>query len=169
MAAATGSASDLAGREALMRAYLVAWNSHDPDAVAGFFAPDAVYDDRGAGESVRGRDAIRAHAQRVMTAFPDLTFELVRAAHGEDFTAGEWRCEMTHRGAISGLAPSGRRVTSAGVDVATLDGEDRIAGLVSYYDGAAILRDLGALPPRGSLRERVLALVISAPRRLRRG
>jgi steroid delta-isomerase-like uncharacterized protein len=150
-----------------MRAYLDAWNSHDPDAVAAFFAPNALYEDTGAGERPRGRDAIRDHVAAVMAAFPDLRFELVRAAHGEDFTAGEWRSEMTHTGAISGLEPSGRVVRSAGVDVATLDGEDRIAHLASYYDGAAILRDLGILPERHSRGERALVGLISLPRRAR--
>ena len=107
-AEATAPATGVAAREALMRAYLDAWNSHDPAAVAAFFAPGAVYEDTGAGETARGREAIRAHAASVMTAFPDLRFELVRAAHGDDFTAGEWRSEMTHTGAIAGLAPSGR-------------------------------------------------------------
>jgi steroid delta-isomerase-like uncharacterized protein len=166
-AEATAPPTGVAAREALMRAYLDAWNSHDPTAVAAFFAPGAVYEDTGAGETARGREAIRAHAASVMTAFPDLRFELVRAAHGDDFTAGEWRSEMTHTGAIAGLAPSGRRVTSAGVDVATLDAEGRISRLASYYDGAAILRDLGVLPARHSRAERALVALVSLPRRLR--
>ncbi len=156
------------GREELMLDYLSAWNARDAARIASFFTEDAVYDDRGAGALARGRDQIRAHAARVHTAFPDLSFELVRAAHGEGFTAGEWRSRMTHRGEIDGLAPTGRVVESGGVDVATLDGEGRIAHLASYYDGAAILRDLGVLPSRGSRTERVLVQVASLPSRLRR-
>src|SRR5438094_9802726 len=90
-------------REQLMQAYLDAWNSHSADAVAAFFAPGATYDDRGAGAVARGTDEIRAHLASVQAAFPDLRFELVRAAHGEDFTAGEWKARMTHEGALDGL------------------------------------------------------------------
>jgi steroid delta-isomerase-like uncharacterized protein len=156
-------------RERLMEEYLAAWNAHDADRVAAFFAEDATYDDRGAGEVARRRDAIRAHVERVHHGFPDLHFELVRAAHGDDFTAGEWRSRMTHDGAFAGLAPTGRVVESSGVDLATLDGEGRIVHLVSYYDGAAIMRSLGLLPARGSRIERGLLRArsaISAPRRL---
>jgi steroid delta-isomerase-like uncharacterized protein len=161
----TSSAEETA-REALMHAYLEAWNLHDPDTVAAFFAPDAVYDDRGAGRVVRGREQIRAHVASVQSAFSDLRFELVRAAHGEDFTAGEWSATMTHSGELNGLRESGRRVTSAGVDVATLDEESRISHLVSYYDGAAIMRQLRLLPPRGSRLERGLLRAASLlPRR----
>jgi hypothetical protein len=64
------------------------------------------------------------------------------------------------------LPATGRSVTSAGVDVATLDGEGRILHLVSYYDGAAIMRELGLLPGRGSRLERALVRAVSMlPRR----
>jgi len=159
---------DAAGREALMRDYLAAWNDRDAERIASFFAEDAVYDDRGAGAVARGPAEIRAHAARVHSAFPDLHFELVRAAHGDEFTAGEWRSRMTHRGEIDGLPPTGRVVESAGVDVATLDEAGRIAHLVSYYDGAGIMRDLGVLPARGSRAERVLARLTSLPARFKR-
>jgi steroid delta-isomerase-like uncharacterized protein len=145
-----------AARERLAHEYLAAWNSHDAAAIAAFFAADGRYDDVGAGESADGSAAIRAHAQRVLEAFPDLRFELVRVAHGEGFSCAEWRCEMTHRGELFGLRPTGRRASSAGIDIATLDGEGRIEHLASYYDGAAIMRALGLLPERGSRLERAL-------------
>jgi steroid delta-isomerase-like uncharacterized protein len=155
-----------AGREELMLDYLAAWNARDPQRIASFFTEDAVYDDRGASAVARGRGEIRAHAERVHRAFPDLHFELVRAAHGDLFTAGEWRSRMTHQGEIEGLAPTGRVVESGGVDVATLDADGRISHLVSYYDGSAIMRDLGVLPARGSRAERVLARLASLRSRL---
>ncbi|MGH2956583.1 MAG: ester cyclase [Solirubrobacterales bacterium] len=158
-----------AGRDALMREYLAAWNARDAARIASFFTDDAVYEDRGAGAVARGPAEIEAHAARVHAAFPDLHFELLRAAHGGDFTAGEWRSRMTHRGEIDGLAPTGRVVESAGVDVATLDAENRVVHLVSYYDGAEIMRALGVLPARGSRTERVLARLAPLGARLRRG
>jgi predicted ester cyclase len=100
-----------------------------------------------------------------MRAFPDLRFELVRVAHGADFSCAEWRCEMTHRGELFGLRATRRRLSSAGIDVATLDDQSRITHLASHYDGAAIMRDLGLLPERGSRVERALLRVAS----LRRG
>ena len=151
-----------------MADYLAAWNARDADRVASFFSADATYDDRGAGEIARGPEEIRAHAARIHAAFSDLRFELVRAAHGDGFTAGEWRSRMTHSGPMDGLAPTGRVVESAGVDVATLDDEGRITHLVSYYDGAEIMRDLGVLPARGSRAERMLARLASLPARVGR-
>jgi steroid delta-isomerase-like uncharacterized protein len=163
--ASTESAGE---QQSLMLGYLDAWNARDAERIAAFFSDDAVYDDRGAGAVARGRSEIRAHAERVHRAFPDLRFELLRAAHADDFTAGEWRSRMTHRGEIDGLAPSGRAVESSGVDLATLGPGGLIVHLVSYYDGAAIMRDLGVLPARGSRAERLLVQVASLPSRLRR-
>jgi steroid delta-isomerase-like uncharacterized protein len=163
---AAAQSAEKTAREALMQAYLEAWNLHDPDAVAAFFAPDAVYDDRGAGRVLAGVEAIRLHVARVQSSFPDLHFQLVRAAHGDEFTAGEWTATMTHRGELEGLRATGRRLSSAGVDVATLDSQSRIAHLVSYYDGAALMRELGLLPARGSRVERAFLRAASMlPRR----
>jgi steroid delta-isomerase-like uncharacterized protein len=155
-------------RERLMVDYLAAWNDRDAERIASFFTPDAVYRDQGAGVIARGREEIREHAAGVHRGFPDLHFELVRAAHGEDFTAGEWRSRMTHSGSFDGLAPTGRVVESSGVDVATLDDAGRIVELASYYDGAAIMRRLGLLPNRASRAERLLVAGFSALARVRR-
>jgi steroid delta-isomerase-like uncharacterized protein len=146
--------------------YLEAWNARDAERIACFFSDDAVYEDHGAGAVARGAGEIRDHAARVHAAFSDLHFELVRAAHGDDFSAGEWRSRMTHSGEFDGLAPTNRVVESTGVDVATLDGNSRIVHLASYYDGAEIMRALGLLPARGSRTERALVRIASmVPRR----
>jgi steroid delta-isomerase-like uncharacterized protein len=158
----------MSDREQLMLDYLAAWNARDAERVAGFFSEDAVYEDHGAGAVAHGRAGIRDHAARVHQGFPDLHFELVRAAHGDDFTAGEWRSRMTHSGGFEGLSATGRLVESSGVDVATLDDRGLIVHLASYYDGAEIMRALGLLPARGSRTERVLVGARSALRRLRR-
>jgi steroid delta-isomerase-like uncharacterized protein len=149
-------------RERLSEAYLAAWNVHDPAAVAAFFAAEATYDDRGAGRLLRGRPQIEAYVREVMAAFPDLRFQIVRSGLGEDFMMSEWRAEMTHRGELEGLAATGRRITSAGVDVATFDDENGlVTHLVSYYDGAEIMRALGLLPGRHSRAERLLLRLAS--------
>ena len=148
-------------RERLTEDYLEAWNSHSPTAVAAFFADVATYDDTGTGRVLRNRAEIEAYVAEVMSAFPDLRFEIVRSAHGDEATMSEWRAEMTHRGGLEGLAPTGRRIRSAGVDVATLDGEGLVCHLVSYYDGAEIMRALGLLPRRHSRAEKLLLRLAS--------
>src|SRR5947207_6305258 len=100
------------------------------------------------GTVARGRPAIRAHVEAVFQAFSDLRFDVKRTVVGEDFVASEWTATLTHTGDFEGLAATGRSLTSAGVDVATLGPGDEITHLVSYYDGAEIMRGLGLLPPR---------------------
>ena len=146
----------MANRVELQDAYLRAWNEHDPEAVAAFFTDDAVYADHGAGTEAVGREEIHRHVETVLTAFPDLEFELLKSTHGPDFTCGEWRATMTHLGDFDGLAATGRRLESSGVDVATINGDDRLTRVTSYYDGAALMRQLGLLPGRGSRTERLL-------------
>jgi steroid delta-isomerase-like uncharacterized protein len=160
--------AEMTDRKRLMGDYMAAWNARDADRVAAFFSDDAVYADHGAGETAHGRAAIRSHVAAVHRGFPDLEFELVRAAHGENFTAGEWRSRMTHGGEFAGLVPTGRVVESSGVDVATVDSDGLIVNLDYYYDGAAIMRALRLLPARGSRTERALVRIASAATRLGR-
>ena len=153
-------------RQRLMDAYIAAWNSHDADEVAKFFAPDAVYDDRGPALVARGRGEIRDHVATVLAGFPDMRFEYERTFGGESFIGAEWKVQMTHEGELYGLAATGRRLASGGVDIATLDENGLVTHLVSYYDGAAIMRQLGVLPGRGSRGERLLVRAASLfPRR----
>lgn len=152
-------------RQQLSDAYIAAWNSHDPDAVASFFTPDAVYDDRGAAEVARGRPAIRDYVATVMTAFPDLRFDYVRRFQGDGFIGAEWTAQMTHRAELFGLRATGRRVGAAGVDIADLGEDGLVTHLVSHYDAAAMMRDLGLLPKRGSRLERTLLRAASLARR----
>jgi hypothetical protein len=90
-----------------------------------------------------------------------MRFEIVRSGQGDDFMMSEWRVQMTHRGQLEGLAPTGRGISSAGVDVATLDDQAAVQHLVSYYDGAEIMRALGLLPARHSRAERLLLRLAS--------
>jgi len=153
---ASASSAEITAREALVQAYIEAWNLLDPDAVVAFFATDAEYDDRGAGVICRGILEIHAHVKAVASGFPDLRFELVRTAHGIDFSAAEWTATMTHQGEFEGVLATGRRVETSGIDVATLDERGQVTELVSYYDGAGIMRQLGLLPARRSRLERAL-------------
>ena len=128
-------------------------DARDADRIASFFSEDATYDDRGAGEVARGPAAIRADAARLHAALRPALRAGPLGPTARGFSAGEWRSRMTDSGAIDGLRrPAG--FESAGVDVATLDAEGRITDLVSYYDGAEIMRDLAVLPARGSRAER---------------
>jgi steroid delta-isomerase-like uncharacterized protein len=151
----------LSGGHRTALVYLDAWNAHDVDAICNCFTENASYDDWGADEHPAGQPALREYVAGILRGFPDIQFQVEKLAYGPGFTIAEWRCTMTQLGDYSGLYPSGRRLRSAGTDVATLDSRGRIAHMSSYYDGATIMRGLKLLPARRSLTERLLISMAS--------
>jgi C-1 hydroxylase len=123
-----------------------AWNTHDPDAVAACYAADAVSRDVTITEALHGRAAIRNAAAMYMHAFPDIQFEIRRVVCDRDVVCEEWRATATHRGDLMGLAATGRRAETAGCNVMRLGDDARIHAETTYWDAAALYRQLGALP-----------------------
>jgi len=64
------------------------------------------------------------------------------------------------------FAPPAAALAAQGSTSRRIDEKGQITHLVSYYDGAAIMRELGVVPPRGSRLERALVRAASLlPRR----
>src|SRR3954470_4785912 len=85
----------------------VAWNAHDPDAVAAVFAPDAVLREMGRREAFTGRTAVRERAAALLRAFPDLHLERIELVIDGARHADRWVMTGTHQGELFGLAPTG--------------------------------------------------------------
>ncbi len=106
--------------------YLVVWNDPDPDtcraAVAGLFTPQARYTDPLA--DVAGHDGIAALVAGVHQQFPGWKFRLAGSVDGHhDQVRFAWE-----------LGPDGAEAPVAGFDVATLDGDGRITGVLGFLD-----------------------------------
>jgi steroid delta-isomerase-like uncharacterized protein len=130
----------------LIERLVEAWNRHDPDAVSRCYSPDAVSRDITLGEPLRGRDAIRNAAAMYMTAFPDIHFDIRRIACEGDLVCEEWRATGTHEGDLMGLNATHRKGTTLGCNVIRVGDDGLIASETTYWDGAGLYRQLGALP-----------------------
>jgi steroid delta-isomerase-like uncharacterized protein len=130
---------------ALIERYNDAWNAHDLDLIMSMHAPDMIFENHTAGERAEG-DAVRAHIAGIFESWPDLRFEGVRLYARDGVITQEWTAFATHskpvkRGEIE-VAPTGREISWAGVDVIPTEG-----GLIKrkdvYSDSVSILRQLG--------------------------
>src|ERR1700749_5280811 len=112
-------------------AYFGAWNAHDPEAVAATFTEGGTY----TGPTVCGHPltgaAITEHARALLTAFPDLTFEIVGAhpAGGRQVMT-QWVMHGTNTGPWNGQPPTSHSVAVQGVDVLTVT-----AGKITSAEG----------------------------------
>ncbi len=102
---------------ATLRALLEAFNSHDADAVMGFFSDDCVLDTpRGParGRHPVGRDEVRAGIQARFDGIPDVRY-------GDD---RHWVCgeRGVSEWTIRGTEASGARIEVRGCDLFEFDG-----------------------------------------------
>ena len=129
----------------LVERLVEAWNRHDPDAVAGCYAHDAVSRDITLEEPLHGREAIRNAAAMYMRAFPDIRFEIRRVVCDGNVACEEWRATGTHEGDLMGLEATGRTGSTLGCNVIQLGDDGLIHSETTYWDAASLYRQLGAL------------------------
>jgi steroid delta-isomerase-like uncharacterized protein len=155
--------------------FIAAWHSHDPEQLAQLSVDDVLWEDpfiypTGA---LRGRDALRGWLTSVWRSIPDLTFEVV----GEPFVsfdrtrlAAEWigRGHMTGALDPPGFAPTMGAIELRGIDIHEFRGE-QLAHVETITDLGSMARQIGAMPPPGTVTERVgVQMQHLTARRLRR-
>ncbi len=96
-----------------------AWNSHDPDLVASFFAEDGVYHASVGpdqlGKSYAGKAAVREGVKVFFDRFPDGRFENLKVAVAGNIGTFEWDFIATDA--------SGKSVSTAGCDLLEFKGD----------------------------------------------
>jgi steroid delta-isomerase-like uncharacterized protein len=131
-----------ADNQAVVQAWLAAWNSHDTDTFVGIFTENAVFEHVPLNSVSRGPGEIRAFAQFVFTALPDVKITILdSSAKGGDVTI-EWVFSATDKGFYG----TGKPFAVRGVTVIELQGT-KIVRDSDYWDSATILRQVGLLPP----------------------
>jgi steroid delta-isomerase-like uncharacterized protein len=107
------------------------------------------------------REEVVAWFGELFDAVPDLHMEVedvaVGGESGRDRVTVRWHITGTFSGApYMGIEPTGRPLDIRGMDL--IDVEDgRVAGNNVYYDQLAFARQVGMLPPEGSLGDRLMA------------
>jgi steroid delta-isomerase-like uncharacterized protein len=137
------------GAPGWMTAYVEAWNSHDPAQVVACVTDDVVFDDKGLGERVEGKDGVRGMFVEMTESFSsDFRLEPgdLIVATGEMWAA-EWTMSGTNdrEDRAHGLPNTGRPFRIQGLSIGRVRG-----GLVSeehlYWNMADYLQQIGLMP-----------------------
>lgn len=127
-----------------------AWNRHDPEAFASFYADDTTVHDPMYTEPLSGRDAIRKDFEDFMTAFPDAEFSVGAVVASGDTVAFEVRARGVHKGPFAGPAgvvpASNRSIDMPIAAFARVDDHGLVVDERRYYDVAGLLQQLGLMP-----------------------
>jgi len=156
MIAAGGSAALLLGMaraqadespRAVLEGYLAAWNAHDADAAASYFAEDVVYYDASVGRPIQGRVQTKAAViDNFLNAVPDAAWIM----KDEPATEGgkvvfEWEFSGTNTGAwADGTAATGKAFRFPGASVVEVE-NGKIKLQSDYYDALGFYKQLGLM------------------------
>lgn len=130
--------------------------ARDPDRIVASAHPDDYVDDFVAIGEFQGKEAVRAFFAELFAAMPDFDMSIERVVADEGAVAVKWRAEATFSDApFQGIRPTGRPVSLRGVDFFEIE-DGLIRRNTIFYDGASFARQIGMLPPQGSLADRMM-------------
>jgi steroid delta-isomerase-like uncharacterized protein len=121
------------------------WNKGDLSVADQLFSPNYTHHDPSTPDFGRGPESERKRATLYRTAFPDLRLTIEDIiAEGETVMA-RWSCRGTHKGDLSGIAPTGKEFTISGVSIARLANGKMAEGWVNW-DALGLMQQLGVVP-----------------------
>jgi predicted ester cyclase len=167
------TSEEVGSTEAVARAYFDAVSRRDLDAMVAVWEPGSLDVLHGVAE-LRVPEDLRGWFGGLFAAFPDWRFEVLDVLASGEKAAVRWHATGTFAGSarFQGLIPNGKSIDVEGCDVLTVRG-GRVVRNDAYLNGAEMARQLGALPPEGSLPERALTGMLNlgtlARARLKRG
>jgi steroid delta-isomerase-like uncharacterized protein len=155
---ATAPATDT---RTVVRSYFEALGRADRNAQTDWYADDVrghIYGVIGP----TGKAEMRSFFHALFDAFPDFKLEILDLVEDDDRAAVRWRATGTFNGSSSfqGLAPTGKQVDIEGCDMVWVK-DGKIARLEAYYDTSSLARQLGAMPPKGSIGERGMLAAVN--------
>jgi predicted ester cyclase len=149
-------------------AYFAAVGERDVEAMVALWEPGGMDVLHGMAE-LPAPDGIRDWFGSLFTAFPDFRFEVLDLVAEGEKAAVHWRATGTFdgSGSFEGMVPTGAGVDITGCDLLTIR-DGRIHRNDAYVNGTEMGRQLGALPPAGSLGERTMLAALNLRTRLSR-
>ena len=121
------------------------WNKGNLSLADELFAPNYAHYDPSTPDVGRGPESEKKRATLYRTAFPDLRLTIEDIiAEGETVMA-RWSCRGTHKGDLSGIAPTGKQFNISGVTIARLSNGKMAEGWVNW-DALGLMQQLGVVP-----------------------
>jgi steroid delta-isomerase-like uncharacterized protein len=129
----------------IRRSFEELWNKGNLSVADELFTPNYAHHDPSTPDVGRGPESEKKRATLYRTAFPDLRLTIEDIiAEGETVMAC-WSCRGTHKGDLSGIAPTGKQVTISGVSIARFTGGKMAEGWVNW-DALGLMQQLGVVP-----------------------
>jgi predicted ester cyclase len=159
---------ELTDTASVARSYFEAIAEQDLEAMMAHWEPGGTGEIHGLVE-LTAPDTYREWFGNMFEAFPDFRFEILDLVAEGEKAAVRWHATGTFNGSVrfEGMLPTGASVDITGIDLVTVR-NGRLQRNEAYMNGAQMARQLGALPPQGSLQERAMTAALNLKTRLLR-
>lgn len=150
------------GAKTIAKEYFEAVGNRDVDAMMSMWEPGGKGCIYGMVD-LEVPDTYSAWFRNLFRAFPDFRFEVLDIVASGDQAAVRWRATGTFNGParFEGLNPTGARVDVEGIDMLTIR-DGKIRQNLAYTNGTEMGRQMGAMPPNGSVGERLMLGTVNA-------
>lgn len=129
----------------IRRSFEELWNEGNLSLADEFFAPNYAHHDPSTPDFGRGPESEKKRATLYRTAFPDLQLMIEDLIAEGQTVMVRWSCQGTHKGDLTGIAPTGKRFNISGVSVARFTGGKMVEGWVNW-DALGLMQQLGVVP-----------------------
>lgn len=133
--------------QAVVEAYLAAWNAHDSSKAAGHFADNVTYYDASVGTPVEGREAAKTGViDNFLNAVPDAVWKMKGAPIVQEGRVSfEWQFSGTNTGDwADGTKATGKSFKFDGASIFEIGG-GKITRQADYYDALGFYKQLGLM------------------------
>jgi steroid delta-isomerase-like uncharacterized protein len=134
-----------ANKNVVRRLFEEVWSKGNLPVADELFASTYAHHDPSTPDVGRGPESEKKRATLYRTAFPDLRLTIEDLiAEGETVMA-RWSCRGTHKGDLSGIAPTGKQFTISGISIARFASGKMVEGWINW-DALGLMQQLGVVP-----------------------
>jgi len=127
------------------RLFAELWNNGKLSVADEIFTPNYEHHDSSTPDFGHGPESEKKRATLYRTAFPDLHLTIEDVIAEGETVMTRWSCRGTHKGDLSGIAPTGKQITVSGVTVARVSNGKIAEGYVNW-DALGLMQQLGVVP-----------------------
>jgi steroid delta-isomerase-like uncharacterized protein len=122
--------------QAVLRAYVSAWNRHDFAAFDTLVAPNGFHEDAALQSRAVGPAKVKNLLRDMLKAEPDLNWHLTTVIASGPIVAAEWTWTGTYTGDSPNGPVAGKPISGRGATIAVIE-NGQIKRLTDYYDSAS--------------------------------
>jgi steroid delta-isomerase-like uncharacterized protein len=135
-------------KKVVRRLFEEVWNKGNLPLADELFTPNYAHHDTSTPDVGRGPESEKKRATLYRAAFPDIRLNIEDIIAEGETVMVRWSCLGTHKGDLSGIAPTGKRFNISGVSIARFANGKMAEGWVNW-DALGLMQQLGVVPEIG--------------------